>query len=73
MNTKCTLANGSIYIYIISITKERIHRGQEPTLDYIILSPTLSREEIDTSTCEAQICAQEKKGCLNNIIKNIIK
>jgi hypothetical protein len=39
---------------IISITKEIIHRGIEPTFNYIILPPKSSREEIDIPyTCEA--------------------
>jgi hypothetical protein len=58
MNIKHTLDDGSIYISIISIAKEIIHRRQKPTLDYIILLPKLSQEEIDT-TCEAQIYTQE--------------
>jgi hypothetical protein len=60
MNTKCTVTDGSIYISIISITKERIQKRQEPSFDCIILLAKLSREEIDTlSTCDAQIYTQE--------------
>jgi hypothetical protein len=39
MNTKCTLTDGSIYISIISIEKERIHKGQEPTFNSIAKRP----------------------------------
>jgi hypothetical protein len=46
---------------IISIAKEIIHRGIEPTFNYIILPPRSSKEEIDTpSTCEAQIYTAKK-------------
>jgi glutaredoxin 2 len=65
VNTKRTLADSSIYISIISIVKEKIHRGQESTLDYIILPPRLLKEEINTlSTCKAQIVPKNKKDVL---------
>ncbi len=74
MNMKCTLVVGSIYISIISITKELIHKGREPTLDCINVPPRLLKKEINTlSTCEAQIYTQEWKKCINNRIENIIK
>jgi len=67
MNTKCTLTDGSIYISIISIEKERIHKGQEPTFNSIIILARLSIEEIDTLlTCDTQICTQEWKWCMSN-------
>jgi hypothetical protein len=71
---KCTLVVGSIYISIISITKELIHKGREPTLDCINVPLRLLKKEINTlSTCEAQIYTQEWKKCINNRIENIIK
>jgi hypothetical protein len=44
VNKKCTLGDGLIYISIILITKELIHKGREPTLDCIIVLPKLLRE-----------------------------
>jgi hypothetical protein len=57
-----------------SITKELIHKGQKPTLDYIIIPPKFLKKEINiVSTCEAQIYTQEYKKCINNRIEKIIK
>jgi hypothetical protein len=74
VNIKTTLVDGSIHISIISITKELIHKGQEPTFDCIIVPPKFLKEEIYiVSTCEAQIYTEEFKKCINNKIENIIK
>jgi hypothetical protein len=71
---KHKLIDHLIYISIISITKELIHKGHESTLDCIILPPKLlKKESTPFSTCEAQICTQELKINISSRIENMIK